>query len=102
LQNPSIRKKAAGGIPTREEYKNHNCFLDGMTMERWYDDEEDILGLHWGDKEYHISVELVDGIIMDIAKDGTPLGLEIMSAKRFFAEHPEVLKSARKLTKAQG
>lgn len=54
-------------------------------MERWYDEEEDVLGIHIQDKEYWKSIELPNGIIIDISKDGEILGMEIFNASKIFS-----------------
>ena len=53
-------------------------------MTRWYDKEEDILGIRIQDKEYWKSIELPNGIVIDISKDGEVVGMEIHRASRIF------------------
>lgn len=53
-------------------------------MTRWYDKEEDILGIRIQDKEYWKSIELPNGIVIDISKDGEIIGMEIHRASRIF------------------
>ena len=50
-------------------------------MEQWYDEEEDILGVRLGNEEYWKSVELPNGIVIDLSKDGKIIGIEISGAK---------------------
>ena len=54
-------------------------------MERWYDEEEDILGIHIQDKEYWKSIELPNGIVIDISEDGEIMGMEIFNASKIFS-----------------
>ena len=48
-----------------------------LKMENWYDEEEDVLGIHIQDKEYWKSVELPNGIIIDISREGDIIGIEV-------------------------
>lgn len=54
-------------------------------METWYDKEEDILNVQLDKKEYWKSIELPQGIIIDLAKDGTITGVEILRASKIFS-----------------
>lgn len=54
-------------------------------MENWYDKEEDILNVQIQDKEYWKSIELPNGIIIDIAKDGSIVSIEILEASKIFS-----------------
>ena len=54
-------------------------------MENWYDSEEDVLGIHIQDKEYWKSVELPNGIIIDISKEGDIIGIEVLRASKIFS-----------------
>ena len=53
-------------------------------MESWYDAKEDVLNIKINDKPYWKSVELSNGVVIDIAKDGTILSFEILSASKVF------------------
>lgn len=53
--------------------------------EKWYDKKEDILGIHIQDKKYWKSIELPNGIIIDISKDGEIIGLEVLKASKIFS-----------------
>jgi uncharacterized protein YuzE len=65
-------------------------------MTRWYDSEEDILGIRIQDKEYWKSIELPNGIVIDISKDGEVIGLEIHKASRVFSgDIKRVIESAK-------
>ncbi len=54
-----------------------------MKKEAWHDKEEDIIGIQFFKKNYLKSIELPNGIIIDISKDGKIIGMEI-SAKKVF------------------
>ena len=66
--------------------------------EMWYDEESDILNLEINDKEYWKSIELPNGVVLDIAKDGTITSIEILRAsKLFFGDAQKVIEKARLL-----
>ena len=54
-------------------------------MERWYDKEEDILNVQLENKGYWKSIELPNGITIDVAKDGSITGIEILRASKVFS-----------------
>ena len=54
-------------------------------MEQWYDKEEDILNIELKSKEYWKSIELPNGIIIDISKDGSIISIEILKASKIFS-----------------
>ena len=64
-------------------------------MERWYDKEEDILNIQIEEKEYWKSIELSDGTVIDISKDGTIIAIEIMGASKIFYNARQVIKKAK-------
>jgi len=53
-------------------------------MKRWYDKEEDILGIKVREGEYWKSIELPSGIIIDIDRNGEIIGFEIWKASKLF------------------
>jgi uncharacterized protein YuzE len=53
--------------------------------ETWYDAGEDILNIEIRKGEYWKSVELPNGLVLDMAKDGTLLGIEILRASKVFS-----------------
>ena len=55
-------------------------------MEQWYDKEEDVLGVRLQDKEYWKSVELANGIVIDLSNDGEVIGIEIPKASAIFSK----------------
>ena len=54
-------------------------------MEQWYDKEEDILGIRLKDEVYWKSIELPNGIVLDISKEGVIIGIEIQQASKIFS-----------------
>lgn len=54
-------------------------------MEEWYDKEEDILNIELTDSSYWKSIELPNGIVIDIGKDGKIKGIEILKASMVFS-----------------
>jgi uncharacterized protein YuzE len=92
-EDSSFRKASEGRLQAREEYKNHNRFLAGRMTERFYDKDEDILDLQFSEKKYWKSVEAGD-IIIDLAEDGTIIGLEIHQASKIFKKDLDSIKTA--------
>ncbi|MBI3623411.1 DUF2283 domain-containing protein [Candidatus Pacearchaeota archaeon] len=65
-------------------------------MEQWFDKEEDVLGIRLENKEYWKSIELPNGIVIDISKDGTIIGMEIFNASKIFSgDVKKVIDSAK-------
>jgi uncharacterized protein YuzE len=61
----------------------------------WYDKEEDILGIQLGNEKTWKSVELPNGIVLDVSEKGKIIGLEIANAKNLFkGETRKVLEAA--------
>lgn len=50
-----------------------------------YDKEEDILNVQLQEKGYWKSIELPNGIVIDITKDGKIMGIEILRASKIFS-----------------
>ena len=66
--------------------------------ETWYDKEEDILNIELARKEYWKTVELPNGINIDIAKDGSITGIEILRASKVFSgDIKKVIEQAKPL-----
>ena len=51
----------------------------------WYDDKEDVLGVSIAKGEYWKSIELPNGIIIDVSKEGRVTGLEVLRASKVFS-----------------
>ena len=65
-------------------------------MNSTYDQEEDILNIELQKKEYWKSIELPNGIVMDIAKDGSIIAIEIFQASKVFSgEGKKVIEMAK-------
>lgn len=65
-------------------------------MKRWYDKEEDVLNIQISGKKYWKSIELPNGIIMDIGKDGSITAIEILNASSVFSgDVKKVIKTAK-------
>ncbi len=54
-------------------------------METWYDKEEDIFNIQLKQGTYWKSVELPSGVVIDVAKDGSVLAIEILRASEVFS-----------------
>ncbi len=54
-------------------------------MEKWYDKQEDILNIQLKDVKYWKSIELPNGIVFDIAEDGSIVAIEILKASKVFS-----------------
>ncbi len=46
--------------------------------ELWYDADEDVLGIQFGKKKCWNSVEIASNVIIDLAKNGEIIGIEIL------------------------
>ena len=63
-------------------------------MESWYDKEEDILNIQLKEG-YWKSIELPNGVIIDISKDGSICAIEILKASKVFSgDTKKVIESA--------
>ncbi|MBI5064865.1 DUF2283 domain-containing protein [Candidatus Woesearchaeota archaeon] len=68
-------------------------------METWYDKEEDVFNIQLEDKEYWKSLEL-NGVVLDLAKDGSVMSVEIHKASRVFSgDTKKVLEKAKMAVK---
>ena len=64
--------------------------------EIWYDDEADVLNIEINNKEYWKSIELPNGVVVDITKDGSITSIEILGAsKLFFGDAKKVIEMAK-------
>jgi uncharacterized protein YuzE len=63
--------------------------------ETWYDKEADVLNIELNEKEYWKSIELPNGIVVDIAKDGTITSIEVLGASKLFhGDAKKIIESA--------
>lgn len=68
-------------------------------MEKWYDKEEDILNIPLKDGKYWKSIELPNGVVFDISKDGSILSVEILKASKVFSgDVKKVIETALKVS----
>ena len=66
--------------------------------EVWYDKQEDILNIELKKTDYWKTVELPNGINIDVAKDGTITGIEILRASKVFSgDVKKVIEQAKPL-----
>ncbi|MEK6873250.1 MAG: DUF2283 domain-containing protein [Nanoarchaeota archaeon] len=64
-------------------------------MIEWYDKEEDILNIELTDSEYWKSIELPNGIIIDVDKNNKIKAIEILKASKVFSgDVSKVIESA--------
>ncbi len=70
-------------------------------MESWYDTEDDILNIELREGKYWKSIELGNDVVIDIAKDGTILGIEILTASKVFSKAKEVIHAAQHAPKLE-
>ena len=64
-------------------------------METWYDQDEDILNIQIKEGCWK-SIELPNGIVIDISEDGTISGIEILRASKVFSgDISRVIKAAK-------
>ena len=54
-------------------------------VETFYDKDEDILNIQLKGSGYWKSVELPNGVVIDISKDGAIVGIEFVMASRIFS-----------------
>ncbi|MBI2140221.1 DUF2283 domain-containing protein [Candidatus Woesearchaeota archaeon] len=54
-------------------------------MENWCGREEDILNIQLKDGEYWKSIELPNGVVFDVAQDGSILSVEVLKASKVFS-----------------
>ena len=65
-------------------------------MKSYYDKKEDILDIELQKKDYWKSIELPNGIIIDIAKDGSIISIEILKASKIFlGDNKRVIEMAK-------
>lgn len=54
-------------------------------MESWYDEDEDVYNLQLQKEGYWKSIELPNGVVIDVAKDGSIVAVEILRASKVFS-----------------
>lgn len=67
--------------------------------EVWYDEEADVLNLEITDKEYWKSIELPNGVIVDMSRDGEITSIEILNASSlFFGDAHKIIEKAKSVS----
>jgi len=67
-------------------------------MEKWYDNEEDILNIQLKEGKYWKSIELPNGVVFDVSKDGSVLSVEILRASKVFSgDVKKVIETAKQV-----
>jgi uncharacterized protein YuzE len=65
--------------------------------ESWYDAEEDVLDIQFSKKKCWKSVEVAPNVVVDLAKSGEIIGIEILKAKESFRKDvPLIISNAKK------
>jgi uncharacterized protein YuzE len=54
-------------------------------MVNWYDNEEDVLNIQLQEDGYWKSIELPNGIMIDVTKEGKVMSIEILNASKIFS-----------------
>ena len=68
-------------------------------MENWYDKEEDILNVQLKEGKYWKSIELPNGIIIDVTKEGSIVSIEILRASKIFSgDVKKVIETAKPIS----
>jgi len=52
--------------------------------EIWYDEEADVLDIEVSNNKYWKSIELPNGVVVNISKDGSITSVEILNASNYF------------------
>ena len=67
--------------------------------EMWYDKKADILNIELNDKEYWKSIELPNGVIFDLGKDGSITSIEVLnSSKLFYGDAKKIIEMAEPIS----
>lgn len=64
-------------------------------METRYDNDEDILNVEIREGKYWKSVELDNGVVIDIDKEGNILAMEVLKASKVFSKTKEIIENAK-------
>lgn len=65
-------------------------------MEQTYSKEDDMMSIQLSNKPYWKSIELPNGIVIDISKDGSIIAIEILHASSIFSgDVRKVIESAK-------
>ncbi|MDP1694119.1 MAG: DUF2283 domain-containing protein [Candidatus Woesearchaeota archaeon] len=70
--------------------------VQAKDQKSYYDQKEDILDIELQKKDYWKSIELPNGIIIDIAKEGSIISIEILKASKIFlGDNKKVIEMAK-------
>ncbi len=70
-----------------------------MEKEIWYDEEADVLNVEINGKDYWKSIELPNGLVVDISIDGSITGLEILNASlQFSGESKKIIDNLKQVS----
>ena len=70
-----------------------------MKKEIWFDEEADVLNIEINDKEYWKSLELPNGVVIDMADDGSITSIEILNAsKLFYGDARKIIENAKSVS----
>ena len=61
--------------------------------EMWYDEEADTIGIMLKDKTHWKGVEISKHVVVDLAKDGEIVGIEILGVKEAFKKDAPLIVS---------
>jgi len=65
-------------------------------MEQTYSKEDDMMNIQLSSKPYWKSIELSNGIVIDVSKDGSIIAIEILHASKVFSgDVRKVIESAK-------
>ena len=65
-------------------------------MEQTYSKEDDMMNIQLSSKPYWKSIELSNGIVIDVSKDGSIIAIEILHASKVFSgDARKVIESAK-------
>jgi uncharacterized protein YuzE len=61
--------------------------------ETWYDEKADVLGIQLKNRRHWKGVEVADHVIVDLAKDGEIVGIEILGVRQAFKKDAPLIVS---------
>ena len=65
-------------------------------MEQMYSKADDMMNIQLSDKPYWKSIELPNGVVIDVSKDGSIIAIEILHASKIFSgDVRKVIESAK-------
>lgn len=64
----------------------------------WYDQQEDILNIEVNKGKYWKSIEVGNGVVIDITEKGSILGIEVLSASKLLRADAKILAHAKSVS----